>query len=196
MKARRSQARLEACEGKRVLGTPPSSNSTPHRNRYIAALATLSPSRSESDVSVAAFAKDDPRSYLINVMRRSAQQGPTHEGGWTSPLRVKKSMLPFESIGRDVQVHDIIQTLDVNPEAIERLYQNSRLVEAYESGQDLIYHGVHADTAAALEEKLTSLIKRKYRGQDGTAFVIPDIQFHALHSESVTAVMDRIAAST
>lgn len=97
--------------------------SSPHTNRYIAAVATLDKHRSPAhmavqDISEAPFKTSqldgDPQAYL---MRRKKSMSTTTEG---TLKRSKTHFLPLESIPRHSRLHRLVQPISIDVDKIRR----------------------------------------------------------------------------
>lgn len=161
----------------------PSANS-PHRNRYEAAKAALTPSKDNTDNTPPIFAEGDSRAYLIRFQKReeeSAQRDGRSMGGPSNKQRrARTTMLPLETIAADRQVHSLVLDVSTGVPSIkgheERLIDTDEYVRRGE-----IACGSLADVSdinvQAWKQKLSNLLKKTYglaESGDGTEEVTFD----------------------
>lgn len=126
LRAQRSAAALET----EVLDTP-STQSSPHKNRYNAAIATLEsgaldtikenitpgPAQKRFKTSLP---ESDPRAYLMRRQKSMAAQA-SKPGGSGKLTRAKSTRLPFETISDEAQLHNLLIRFPAGMPHIRRL---------------------------------------------------------------------------
>ncbi|KAH7364221.1 putative PMS1 protein like protein [Rhexocercosporidium sp. MPI-PUGE-AT-0058] len=123
-----AQAQEDAETGTSASVTRDTVRSSPHKNRYNAAIADLESSHQAPRISNAAkpFLKTslpdgDPRAYL---MRRQKSMQPTIQGGPLRPMRAKSTRLPLESIPEAQNLHSLMLRYAVDIGAVQNALQN------------------------------------------------------------------------
>ena len=152
----------------------PSANSnSPHKNRYEAAKAALTPSKDNTDNLPAIFSDGDPRAYLIRVRKREeefAQRDSIGSGGPTHKLRrARTTMLPLETIAADQKVHSLVLDVSTTAASVKKLE-----VEAMDADEYVRSGKIPCDLLAAIsdsdvqtwEQKVSAMLTKAYRNAE------------------------------
>jgi DNA mismatch repair ATPase MutL len=123
----------EALKASRSITTDPStsknSRSSPHKNRYNSAAASLTESQStpyniSNETNEMRFqtclSHDDPRAYLMGRRRSTASEVSTI-GGLPKLERTKSAKLPLETVPSEDQLQDLIQRLPVGHDLLPKV---------------------------------------------------------------------------
>jgi DNA mismatch repair protein MutL len=140
------------------------SRSSPHTNRYNAAIASLEAGQPSSRSSALEVKKafstslpdDDPRGYLLR-RQQSLASHTSKPGDLPKMLRAKSMKLPLERIPRDAQLHQLIQPL---PTEISTLGQTAAIL-----AKDDIYisRGSLAAGLVTISEETSEVARRLQR---------------------------------
>lgn len=182
--ARRKQLQLQ--NGQLSLTPASSQSKSPHQNRYLAARAALSTSTqnqsqidllpSENETSLTSeprLADSDPRAYLMRVNSELEKESRSTSGEPRKAKRTLTNRLPFEKIPDGYDNHSLALRLCL-PSAPD-LFQECRLITAVDSytssGKELgaftwPEESDLAETCKTWEEKISRLVKEKYRLRD------------------------------
>ena len=151
-----------------------SSTSSPHKNRYEAAKAALTPLKDAADNKTAntppIFADGDPRAYLIRVRKReedaAVQRHSTPSGGTTHQLRrARTAMLPLETIAADRRVHNLVLHVATDVSSVKK-----RVEEAVDTNDHVrtgqitcaLLATISDGDVRAWERKLSDLLDERY----------------------------------
>ena len=143
------------------------STNSPHKNRYEAAKAALSPSKDEIAQPAPIFADGDPRAYLIRVQKREEAAWPKSVDTAAPNHRLRRArttMLPFETIAADRGVHNLVFTIPTDVPSVKKYESEAMRTDDYvRSG--VIGCGLLAsiDNIRAWEQRVSTLIKQTYR---------------------------------
>ncbi|KAG4420143.1 hypothetical protein IFR04_006706 [Cadophora malorum] len=109
--------------------------SSPHKNRYNAAIANLEARKEASigdDVAKPIFKTSlpdgDPRAYL---MRRRKSMQPSVPGGPTRPMRAKSTRLPLERIPEAEMLHRLEMRWPVDMDAVQTAFEKTKVHDVY-----------------------------------------------------------------
>ena len=82
---------------------------SPHKNRYNKAVATLNPDKAIADIAVSNFPDGDPRAYLLRLQQsEDADRGGGLGVSGGKLKRCKTTLLPLETVPANETVHDLI----------------------------------------------------------------------------------------
>ena len=157
---------------------------SPHHNRYLAARAALA-SAGPNNASVtedanggstlgkalatsSALSVYDPRAYLIRMCDRNNMDG--QKEGVPQMKRMQTSKLPFESVPRDFNLHNVRLTITADQELISTAVRETQKSDVYVQRTDGVLPtwelGVHTKS---WERRLSMLMRDIYgsKGQNG-----------------------------
>ena len=99
----------------------PAVPNSPHKNRYMKAVAALGSSGIPIDPQQAVLKEGDPRGHLVQVLHEGTGQGHHNSiAGGHKLKRPKTAHLPFESVPVGQAVHDLVMTIDTAASMVTR----------------------------------------------------------------------------
>lgn len=148
----------------------PPANS-PHRNRYKAAIASLSSSNPTATTGpTSALDDSDPRAYLLRVQQR--EEADRQSGGIGSsrrPRRRKTTMLPLETTPAEATVQGLLLMIETTENTIEastmELKASDEYISAGRIGEGFALLGV--EDVRACEGRVRDLLDERYRSEVG-----------------------------
>ncbi|KZF26099.1 hypothetical protein L228DRAFT_257587 [Xylona heveae TC161] len=153
-------------KGNAVLQAPLSQESSPHMNRYHAAVAKLSGERTASvDIVSKGFAIDDPRAYLIRLRKKGDQSEASIR---RSGRRLKTTMLPFERISSFSKTNGLCLNISTETGTLARMLEWDEHTWGFaESKEKELGLSVPLDETPTLNERLDHLMQKWYRHKTG-----------------------------
>ncbi|KAL2072513.1 hypothetical protein VTL71DRAFT_11856 [Oculimacula yallundae] len=132
--------------------------SSPHKNRYNAAIANLEANKAApgSNEPAKPFLKTslpdgDPRAYL---MRRQKSMLPSVKGGPPKPMRAKSTRLPLERIPEAQNMHNVLLNCSVSIDKIQDVLQKI-------SGHDMYVQGSSQCRGLRMTSSDAKLVQRR-----------------------------------
>ncbi|KAI9874695.1 MAG: hypothetical protein M1830_009394 [Pleopsidium flavum] len=167
------------------------SSNSPHKNRYEAAKAALSPSKySVDNAPQSIFADGDPRAYFIRVKRRedAARHDGSGQGQSKNKLRrAKTMMLPLETIAVDRKVQDLVFTVSIDAPSIKRLEAEASSVDEFvRSGENTCGLLAIIEDIRFWEQRLSTIIETTYKNETGERAKMPFDLWSALQEHMAT----------
>lgn len=152
-----------------------SSSNSPHKNRYEAARAALSPSKDDANNAPQVFADGDPRAYLIRVQRREDAARRDGSGPGTGPgqtnhklRRAKTTMLPLETIAVGQKVQDLVFNFSTDVPCVKKLEAEAGATDDYvRSGENTCGLLATIEDIRGWEQRLSTLIEKTYKNETG-----------------------------
>ncbi|RDW73975.1 hypothetical protein BP5796_07417 [Coleophoma crateriformis] len=153
---RREEVRLSRQEATRQAQTD-SPRSSPHKNRYEAAIASLEAAQATEEVPKSRMRPGDPRAYLMRRQKSLAVE--SEQPGVIQKLkRVKTNMLPLETTYHTDIVYSLVQTINFDLAAVRKLVRGLRDVDPYVT-EGIQTFGVDETAANAVRRKLEYVAK-------------------------------------
>ena len=163
-----TRRRREEYRAPRAAGNGPatskSSRSSPHKNRYNAAVANLEVSQRASDSSTqeqdekpfqTSLSEDDPRAYFMR-RRRSTNNEFKALGGPPKLMRMRSTRLPLETVPREAQLQQLIQSLPIE---FDGLYQATLILTRYNVSIDKFAGlAIEPEDISVLTQKLQAIV--------------------------------------
>jgi hypothetical protein len=152
----------------------PSSTNSPHKNRYEAAKAALTPSKDHADNTTnntpQNFVDGDPRAYLIRVRKReedaAAQRHSTPSGGTTHQVRrARTAMLPLEATAADRRVHNLVLHVATDVSSVKKRVEGAMDTDDHVRTGLItcaLLTAIPDVDVRAWERKLSELLDRRY----------------------------------
>ena len=150
---------------------------SPHQSRYLAARAALAPSgptsmpaaedmsdSSRAPVTSSALNVYDPRAYLIRMCDRNTTGCGQHQ-----MKRMQTSKLPFETVPRESQLHNVRLTIAADQELISTALRQTRKSDMYMQHIDGPCAWEAGQHTESWERRLSMLVRDIYcsNGQNG-----------------------------
>ena len=150
----------------------PPTNS-PHKNRYIAAVASLSSAGHTATTTTgttSALEDSDPRAYLLRVQQREEADRQSGVVGSTSRLKRRKTtMLPLETTPAQATVQDLVLVIERPIGTIEgevtAMSACDEYVRAGKIGEG--FASLDIEDVRAWEGKVRKLVEERYRPEVG-----------------------------
>ena len=151
--------------------------SSPHKNRYNAAIANLEARKEATigdDGAEAIFKTSlpdgDPRAYL---MRRQKSMQPSIPGGPSRPMRAKSTRLPLERIPEAEMLHRLKMRWPVDVGAVQTAFDKSKVHDVYvDRGKQAVGLSMTSAEAKLVASKIQAAVENwmeKYPGKACTA---------------------------
>lgn len=172
-----TRRRREEVRDLREAGSEPTTSksprSSPHKNRYNAAAASLEVSQPTSSSSTqeqhekpfqTSLSEDDPRAYFMR-RRRSVNYELNALGGPPTLMRTRSTRLPLETVAREAQLQQLIQSLSVDSDA---LHQTTLILAKYNVSIDKFAGlAIEPEDISVLTEKLQAMVTSKITDTGG-----------------------------
>lgn len=153
----------------------PPANS-PHKNRYNAAIATLSsPNPTATTGMTSALEDSDPRAYLLRVQLREEADRQGGANGVSRKLKRRKTtMLPLETTPAEATVQDLVLMLETTERAIETSITKLKAFDDYITagriGEGFASLGV--EDVRVCEGRVRDLVDERYQSEVGEKLCI------------------------
>lgn len=168
--------------------------SSPHKNRYNAAIANLNICQQPSSTSAVSKSKtpfkttlpdDDPRAYFMRRRKSMADQ-PMRPGDPPKLMRAKSTKLPMETIPRDGELFRSVQVLPTKMDELKLCATTLLMEDLYMSrGGQAAGLVMSSDEGARVTERLREVVKVWVESDEARNF---QIQFDFSHLLSPTKV--------
>ncbi|KAH7417192.1 hypothetical protein BKA64DRAFT_657234 [Cadophora sp. MPI-SDFR-AT-0126] len=151
--------------------------SSPHKNRYNAAIANLEAGRQSShgDDSARPTLKTslpdgDPRAYL---MKRQKSMQPIVPGGPTRAMRAKSSRLPLERIPEAEMLHSLVLKYPVDSGEVHTAFEKSKVYDAYvNKGSQTVGLSMKSPDAKLVLARLQAVVEKWMEKYPGKAYEV------------------------
>lgn len=153
--------------------------SSPHKNRYNAAVASLTPSQEiplhDDEISKPRFETSlpdgDPRLYLMKRMKSSL--AVTKQGHTPKPMRAKSTRLPLEKIPADEKVHMLMLNVSTSMEVIQNAMLGLSSSDAYvRRGNQHAGLALATSEADEVQKELQSIVEKWKETEAGKKYEV------------------------
>ncbi|KAK0126307.1 hypothetical protein ONS95_007917 [Cadophora gregata] len=149
--------------------------SSPHKNRYNAAIANLEAGKKvapRDDFAKPSFKTSlpdgDPRAYL---MRRRKSMEPSVPGGPMRPMRAKSTRLPLEKIPDAEMLHRLVLRYPVDLSAVQSALDKSKVHDVYvNEGSQAVGLSMESCDAKLVVERIQAAVKKWMKKYPGKAY--------------------------